>query len=72
MAVSIVSNVESKEHWQGGTLSDIVLIDEATGVCVQGRGITYLESHDDTDYLQEVYDEWLDSAKLGEEGFSIV
>lgn len=72
MAVSIVSNVESKEHWQGGTLSDIVLIDEATGVCVQGRGITYLESHDDADYLQEVYDEWLDSAKLGEEGFSIV
>ena len=81
MAISIVSNVESKEHWVNGTLSDIVLIDEVTGVCVQGIGITYLESFDedgteleegDEGYLQDVYEDWLDMAKIGEPGYSIV
>ena len=81
MAISIVSNTESAEHWDKGTLSDIVLIDEVTGVCVSGTGITYLESFDDDGneleegdegYLQDVYTDWLEMAKLGETGFSIV
>ena len=81
MAISIVSNTESNEHWERGTLSDIVLIDEVTGVCVQGLGITYLESFDeageeleegDEGYLEDVYAEWLEMAEAGEAGFSIV
>jgi len=81
MAISIVSNKESKEHWDKGTLSDIVLIDEVSGVCVCGTGITYLESFDedgleleegDEGYLQDVYDEWIELAEAGEEGFTIV
>ena len=81
MAISIVSNTESNEHWERGTLSDIVLIDEVTGVCVSGTGITYLESFDDEGneleegddgYLADVYAEWLEMAKAGEAGFSIV
>lgn len=81
MAISVVSNVESKEHWANGTLSDIVLMDTVTGVCVSGTGITYLESFDeagneleegDEGYLQDVYAEWLDMAKAGEEGFHVV
>lgn len=81
MAISIVSNTESNEHWERGTLSDIVLIDEATGVCVKGQGITYLESFDgdgyelepgQEGYLEDVYEEWLELAEAGEEGFSIV
>ena len=53
MAISIVSNTESKEHWERGTLSDIVLMDTVTGVCVSGTGITYLESFgEDGDELE--------------------
>lgn len=79
--ISVVSNVESKEHWANGTLSDIVLIDEVTGICVAGTGITYLESFDaegneleegDEGYLQDVYDDWMDMVKIGEPGFAIV
>lgn len=79
--ISIVSNVESREKWDRGTLSDIVLIDEVTGICVEGQGITYLESFDedgneltdeDEGYLQDVYDDWLEMAEAGEEGFRIV
>lgn len=81
MAISIVSSTESREHWDKGTLSDIILMDEATGVCVEGRGITYLESFDgdgyelepgQEGYLEDVYEEWLELAEAGEEGFSIV
>jgi hypothetical protein len=79
--ISKVSDVESKEHWANGTLSDIVLIDESTGICVEGRGITYLESFDeagneleegDEGYLQDIYDDWLELAQVGEEGYRIV
>lgn len=81
MAIEVVSNVESKEHWDNGTLSDIVLIDTVSGVCIQGVGITYLESFNaegfelfegDEGYLQDVYDDWLDNVRYGEEGYSIV
>jgi len=81
MAMVIVSDVESKEHWERGTLGDYVLRDDATGVCVAGSGITYLESFDDAGdelfegddgYLQDVYADWLEMAEAGEEGFTIV
>lgn len=73
--------MESKEHWVNGTLSDIVLMDTVTGVCVSGEGITYLESFDDEGneleegdegYLEDVYADWLEMVKIGEPGFSIV
>lgn len=81
MAITIVSYTESEEQSDWGTLSDIVLMDTTTGVCVSGTGITYLESFGedgeeleagDEGYLEDVYAEWLEQAKAGEEGFSIV
>lgn len=74
MAIVVVSDKESKQKWDKGTLSDIILLDTETGVAIAADGITYLESFDedgnnlyegDEGYLQDVYDDWLYMAQTG-------
>lgn len=75
----LVSVVDSNITAPDRTLIDVVL--ERDGVQVQGLGITYLESFDehgnelteqDPDYCDDVYDEWMEYAISGEEGFTIL
>lgn len=52
-----------------GSLIDVVL--ERDGQQLKGTGITYLEEESE-DYLDEVFDEWLELAEQGEDGFTLL
>ena len=82
MAIKIIRNRKSKVvDTRYGTLRNIVLQNTETGVCVRGLQITYLESFDSDgeeierghpEYLMDVFEEWLEQAENGVEGFDIL